>query len=432
LIIRKIFARELLDSRGNPTIEVDVVLEDGSLGRSIVPSGASTGAYEAVELRDSNINRYNGKGVLQAVKNTNTELSQLLVGRDSQDQSNIDQLMIDLDGTENKERLGANAILGVSLSVAKATAQSLKIPLYEYFHQLSATDNNNQFILPVPMCNILNGGAHASNSVDFQEFMLMPVGSESFSEGLRWVVESYQQLRTLLAKNSYDTSVGDEGGFAPNLKNNRSALHLLIDAIQIAGYTPGKDMVIALDPAMTELWEKGKYNLSSESKLMTSTDMIKLWTEWCNDFPISSIEDGLAEDDWNGWQNLTSAIGKNVQIVGDDLFVTNINRLKDGIEMKAANSILIKLNQVGSLSETINAITLAKQSGWTTIISHRSGETEDTTIAHLAVGTGAGQIKTGAPARTDRTAKYNELLRIEELLAEKGTYPGISILNHHA
>jgi len=432
VIIRKIFSRELLDSRGNPTIEVDVILEDGSIGRSIVPSGASTGAYEAVELRDLDSNRYNGKGVLQAIENTNTELNHLLVGKDSQDQSNIDQLMIDLDGTNNKERLGANAILGVSLSVAKATAQSLQIPLYEYFYSLSTTGNNDPYALPVPMCNILNGGAHASNSVDFQEFMLIPVGAESFREGLRWVVESYQQLKTLLKENSYDTSVGDEGGFAPSLKNNRSALNLLVDAIQVAGYTPGKDLAIALDPATTELWENGKYNLESESRLMSSTEMVNLWVEWCNEFPIFSIEDGLAEDDWDGWQRLTSAIGGKVQIVGDDLFVTNIDRLKQGIEMNAANSILIKLNQVGSLSETINAITLAKKSGWSAVVSHRSGETEDTTIAHLAVGTGAGQIKTGAPARTDRTAKYNELLRIEEFLAEKGTYPGISVFNNHA
>ena len=432
MIIRKVLARELLDSRGNPTIEVDVILENGSIGRSIVPSGASTGAYEAAELRDSDNDRYNGKGVLQAVANVNTELNQLLTGKDSQDQNNIDYLMIDLDGTKNKERLGANAILGVSLSVAKATAQSLEIPLYEYFHRLNSSDNNAPYILPVPMCNILNGGAHASNSVDFQEFMLIPVGAESFREGLRWVVESYQQLKILLSENAYDTSVGDEGGFAPSLKNNRSALDLLIDAIQVAGYTPEKDLAIALDTATTELWENGKYNLASESRLMSSAEMIDLWIEWCNEFPIFSIEDGLAEDDWDGWKNLTSAIGKKVQIVGDDLFVTNIDRLKQGIAKNAANSILIKLNQVGSVSETINAITLAKNSGWNAVVSHRSGETEDTTIAHLAVGTGSGQIKTGAPARTDRTAKYNELLRIEENLAEKGIYPGISVFNNYA
>ena len=431
MIIRKIFARELLDSRGNPTIEVDVILGDGSIGRSIVPSGASTGAYEAVELRDSNSSRYNGKGVLQAVENVNTEINQLLVDKDPQDQNNIDHLMIDLDGTKNKEQLGANAILGVSLSVAKATAQSLEIPLYEYFRHISTTDNNDPYVLPVPMCNVLNGGAHASNSVDFQEFMLIPVGAESFREGLRWVVESYQQLKTLLVENAHDTSVGDEGGFAPSLKNNRSALDLLVDAIQIAGYTPGKDLAIALDPATTELWGNGKYNLTSESRSMSSTEMISLWTEWCNEFPIFSIEDGLAEDDWSGWQGLTSAIGEKIQIVGDDLFVTNIDRLKQGIAMNAANSILIKLNQIVSVSETMNAITLAKKSGWNAVISHRSGETEDTTIAHLAVGADAGQIKTGAPARTDRTAKYNELLRIEEHLAEKGIYPGVSVFNNH-
>jgi len=411
-------ARELLDSRGNPTIEVDVLLDDGSLGRAIAPSGASTGAYEAVELRDGDIERYTGRGVLLAVRNVDETIAPMLLDRDPTHQAEIDQLMIEEDGTPNKARLGANAILACSLAVAKAAATAVRQPLYRYLGGVDAR------VLPVPMCNVLNGGAHAANSTDFQEFMLVPVGARTYREGVRWLAETYHALKKLLGERGLNTNVGDEGGFAPSLGSNREAVELLLHAIEVTGRRPGSDIAIALDPATSELWRGDHYALEREGRDVTSSELVDLWSDWTSSYPIISIEDGMAEDDWDGWQSLNSRLGDRVQLVGDDLLVTNIERLSRGIEERAANAILIKLNQIGTLTETMAAIRMAQDAGWNAVISHRSGETEDTTIAHLAVATGVGQIKTGAVARTDRTAKYNELLRIEEELGAAALYPG--------
>ncbi len=419
--IEEIIAREILDSRGNPTVEVDVYLEDGSMGRAAVPSGASTGIHEALELRDGDDDRYLGKGVEKAVMNVNETIASELYGWDASDQEGLDAFMCQLDGSPNKANLGANAILGVSLAVAKAAAESTGQPLYRYLGGVSART------LPVPMMNILNGGAHTGwQTTDFQEFMVMPVGAESFREGLRWGAEIYHSLKKVLKAKGYNTNVGDEGGFAPALKRgNTEALEVILEAIEKAGYKTGEQVLIALDPAVSELYEDGQYTLRIEGKKLSSDDMVKMWESWVNQYPIISLEDGLAEDDWDGWEALNQAIGKKVQLVGDDLLVTNVERLQRGIERKVANSILIKLNQIGSLSETIAAIEMAKRAGWTAVISHRSGETEDTTVADLAVALNAGQIKTGAPARSDRVAKYNQLLRIEEELEESAYYPGM-------
>ena len=413
-------ARELLDSRGNPTVEVDVELFDGTIGRALVPSGASTGMYEAAELRDGDLERYGGKGVLNAVANVENTLGPAILGMSSFDQASIDQRMVEEDGSPNKSRLGANAILGVSLAVAKAAALAKDEPLYRYLGGVDAR------VLPVPMANVLNGGAHAANSTDFQEFMIVPVGAPSFREGLRWVVETYQALKKTLSERGLNTNVGDEGGFAPTLGTNREAMDLLMQAIEATGRRPGDDIAIALDPAASELYRDGIYDLKREGRTVTPAELVDLWAEWARDYPIISIEDGMDEDDWAGWQLLTERIGHKTQLVGDDLFVTNIERLGRGIDQKAGNAILIKLNQIGTLTETMAAIRLAHSNGYRAVISHRSGETEDTTIAHLVVATGAGQIKTGAPARTDRTAKYNELLRIEEELGAGALYAGRS------
>jgi len=420
-IIEDVVAREILDSRGKPTVEVEIFLEDGSFGRAAVPSGASTGVHEALELRDGDKDRYLGKGVEKAVANVNEVIAPELIGWDALDQEGIDAYMVELDGTANKSKLGANAVLGVSLAVAKAAAESTEQPLFRYLGGVSART------LPVPMMNILNGGAHTGwQTTDFQEFMVMPFGAESFREGLRWGAEVYHALKAVLKAKGYNTNTGDEGGFAPALKGgNNEALDVIMDAINKAGYKAGEQIFIALDPATSELYEDGKYHLKIEGKTLSSDDMVKLWQGWVEDYPIISLEDGLAEDDWDGWVALTGAIGDKVQLVGDDLLVTNVERLSRAIEMKAANSILIKLNQIGSLSETIAAVEMAKRAGWTAVISHRSGETEDTTIADLAVALNAGQIKTGAPARSDRVAKYNQLLRIEDVLAETAYYPGL-------
>ncbi|HOF87853.1 MAG TPA: phosphopyruvate hydratase [Armatimonadota bacterium] len=419
--------REILDSRGNPTVEVDVVLEDGTLGRAAVPSGASTGAHEAVELRDGDADRYLGKGVQQAVANVNEVLAEELIGMDAAEQVEIDEFMIQLDGTPNKAKLGANAILGASMAVAKAAAEALGVPLYRYLGGVSARE------LPVPMMNILNGGKHADNSVDLQEFMIMPVGAESFADGLRWGAEIFHVLKTVLKSRGYGTAVGDEGGYAPNLKSNEEALDVIMEAISQAGFTPGRDIKIAMDPATTELYdeakkkgEEGKYFFWKSNLMKTSAEMVDFWTALCDRYPIISIEDGMAEDDWEGWQLLTGALGSRVQLVGDDLFVTNVERLSRGIAMGVGNSILIKVNQIGTLTETLAAIEMAKRAGYTAIVSHRSGETEDVTIADLVVATNAGQIKTGAPSRTDRVAKYNQLLRIEEELGDTAIYPGMA------
>jgi enolase len=415
-------AREILDSRGNPTVEVDVLLDDGSFGRAAVPSGASTGAHEAVELRDTKAKRYMGKGVEGAVKNVNDIIACEVAGMDATAQEDVDRLMIELDGTPNKGKLGANAILGVSLAVAKAAADSAGLPLYRYLGGCNAN------ILPVPMMNILNGGRHADNNVDFQEFMIMPKGAESFQEALRMGAETFHTLKKVLASKGYSTSVGDEGGFAPSLKSNEEALEVIMDAITKAGYKPGKDIAIALDPASTEMFdEKTKtysFFKSAPKKKVSSDEMIKHWQKWADKYPIISIEDGLAEDDWAGWAKLTKTIGDRVQLVGDDLFVTNTKRLEKGIEQNSANSILIKLNQIGTLTETFEAINMAKRAGWTAVISHRSGETEDSTIADLAVAAGVGQIKTGSACRTDRICKYNQLLRISEDLGSAARYAG--------
>ena len=413
-----IHAREILDSRGNPTVEVETELENGTVGRAAAPSGASTGAFEAVELRDGDKKRFMGKGVLKAVDNINSIIAPELEGMDAIYQREIDQMMIDLDGTENKSKLGANAILGVSLSAAKAVALSLQMPLYRYLGGI------NGHVLPSPMMNILNGGEHADNSVDLQEFMIMPLGAFTFSEGLRMGAEVFHNLKKVLGKDGLNTAVGDEGGFAPDLKTNEDAIKYIIKAIETAGYKPGKDIFIALDPASTEFFEKGKYNLKGEGKVLTPDEMVDYYAGLVDKYPIISIEDGMAEEDWDGWKKLTEKIGDKVQLVGDDLFVTNTKRLKKGIEMGVANSILIKVNQIGTLSETMDAIEMATRAGYTAVISHRSGETGDTTIADLVVGLNAGQIKTGAPSRTDRVCKYNQLLRIEDDLGDISKYLG--------
>ncbi|MDP8229816.1 MAG: phosphopyruvate hydratase [Candidatus Gorgyraea atricola] len=416
--IKQIKAREILDSRGNPTVEVDVVLASGVMGRAAVPSGASTGEHEAVELRDGDKKRYMGKGVLKAVSNVNGELNSALNGKDASDQTALDKAMIALDATENKSRLGANAILGISMAAAKAVANYKKIPLYKYLGGEKANT------LPVPMMNIMNGGAHADNNVDLQEFMIMPKGAKSFSEGLRMGSEIFQNLKKILKSKKLSTAVGDEGGFAPDLKSNEEAIEVILQAIDKAGYKVGKDIFIALDPAASSFYENGKYMLRAEAKPEKNAgDMVEFYANWVSKYPICSIEDGLAEDDWDGWKTLTDKIGKKVQIVGDDLFVTNVKRLKMGIEKGIGNSILIKVNQIGTLTETIEAIELARKNSYTAVVSHRSGETEDTTISHLVVAMGTGQIKTGSICRTDRICKYNELLRIEEDLGSKAIYP---------
>ncbi len=422
--IAQIIGREILDSRGNPTVEVDVVLKDGSFGRAAVPSGASTGTHEAVELRDGDKKRYMGKGVTKAVTNVNTLLRKGLVGKEF-DQRGIDAAMIKLDGTANKGKLGANAILGISMAFAKATAISQKTSLYKYFQKVSKTKNTVQ--LPVPMMNILNGGKHAENSTDLQEFMIMPVGAPSFKEALRMGAEVFHTLKKILHDRHLNTSVGDEGGFAPSLPSNEAALEIIIEAITKAGYKPGKDISIAIDAASSELYKDGKYHLTTENKVLSSEELVDLYASWCAKYPIVSIEDGLAEDDWNGYEIMTKKLGKKIQIVGDDLFVTNIERLQMGIEKGVANSILIKLNQIGTVSETIDSINMAKKAGYTSIISHRSGETEDATIADFVVGTGAGQIKTGSLCRSDRVAKYNQLLRLEEELGKKAVFRGKAV-----
>ncbi len=415
--IRNVTGREILDSRGNPTVEVDLVLQDGSFGRASVPSGASTGEHEAVELRDGDESRYSGKGAQKAVSNVNGEIAKAVKGKDALKQGELDQIMIDLDGTPNKGRLGANAILGVSMAAAKASAASKKMPLYRYI------GGDKAHILPVPMMNILNGGSHADNNVDLQEFMIMPIGAGSFREALRWGAEVFHSLKKILHDRKLSTSVGDEGGFAPNLKSNEEAVEAILAAIDKAGYKAGKDISLALDPASSSFYENGKYILEAEPKVdNSSADMIKFYAKWVSKYPIISIEDGLAEDDWSGWKALTEALGSKIQIVGDDLFVTNVKRLRMGIEKKVANSILIKVNQIGTISETLDAIDLAKKHNYTAVVSHRSGETEDTTIAHLVVGMNTGQIKTGSICRTDRICKYNELLRIEESLGKKSVY----------
>ena len=423
--ISEIRAREVLDSRGNPTVEAEVLLNSGKTGRAIVPSGASTGEHEAVELRDDDTNRYLGKGVLKAVENVNTEIADALANFDASDQRAIDAKMIEVDGTENKGRLGANALLAVSMAVARAAAAEYGLPLYRYLGGAGANT------LPTPMMNILNGGAHADNNVDFQEFMVMPVGAESFSDALRWGVEVFHKLKAVLKKRGYNTAVGDEGGFAPSVKSNVEAIEVVLEAIQQAGYKPGEEISIALDPAASEFYQDGKYVFKkSDKSSRSSEDMARFWAKWVNDYPIVSIEDGLAEDDWDGWKVLTDLVGKQIQLVGDDLFVTNTQRLQEGIDKGIANSILIKVNQIGTVSETLDAIDLARRNGYTSIISHRSGESEDTFIADLAVATGAGQIKTGSASRTDRIAKYNQLLRIEEELGTAARFLGLDALNY--
>jgi len=415
--IEHIVGREVLDSRGNPTVEVEVILDSGARGRAIVPSGASTGAFEAVELRDGG-DRYGGKGVLDAVGHVDGEIYDALIGFDALQQRDIDRQLIDLDGTDNKGRLGANAILGVSLAVAKAAADELELPLYRY------VGGTNAHVLPVPMMNVLNGGAHADNNVDMQEFMIMPVGAASFGEALRWGAETYHVLKGILHDRGLSTAVGDEGGFAPDLASNEDALKLLVEAIGAAGFTPGEDFAIAMDPASTEFFKDGGYVLAGEGRTLTPAEMVDYWTDLVARYPIVSIEDGMAEEDWDGWKSLTDAVGSKVQLVGDDLFVTNTERLARGIESGTANSILIKVNQIGSLTETLEAVELATRYGYTAVMSHRSGESEDATIADLAVATNCGQIKTGAPARSDRVAKYNQLLRIEDDLGEAAAYWG--------
>lgn len=424
-VILDILARQILDSRGNPTIEVEVQTENGIIGRAAVPSGASTGKHEAVELRDGDPSEYMGKGVLKACHNVNEVIADELIGADVFDQIDIDQTMIDLDGTDNKAKLGANAILGVSLAVAKAAALELEQPLYRYIGGVSART------LPVPLMNILNGGKHADNSIDFQEFMIMPVGADTFSEGLRWGTEIFHNLKKVLHDKGHSTNVGDEGGFAPNLKSNVEAIETVLQAIEKSGFRPGEDIMIAMDAAASEFYnaQEKVYHLHfSTGEKLTSEEMVAYWTNWCNKYPILSIEDGLDEDDWSGWKALNASIGNRVQLVGDDLFVTNVKRLQKGIDEKCANSILIKVNQIGTLTETINAVNLATRNKFTSIMSHRSGETEDTTIADLAVALNTGQIKTGSASRSDRVAKYNQLLRIEEELGDAAIYLGKSLL----
>mgnify|MGYP000853540080 FL=1 len=417
-LIQSIKAREVLDSRGNPTVEVEVRSECGAFGRAIVPSGASTGIYEAVELRDGDKSRYLGKGVLQAVKNVNEVIAPELLGYDVFAQREIDRAMIDLDGTDNKGKLGANAILGVSLAVAKCAADSLGMPLYRYI------GGANAHVIPTPMMNIINGGAHADNNIDFQEFMIMPVSAPTFKEAIRMGAEVFHNLKAVLHDKGLNTAVGDEGGFAPNLKSNEEAIEIILEAITKAGYEPGKDMFIAIDAASSEYYKDGKYVLEHEGKTLTPSEMVDFLENWVNKYPIISIEDGMAEEDWEGWKLLTERLRNKVQLVGDDLFVTNTSRLSDGIQKGVANSILIKLNQIGTLTETLNAIEMANRAGYTAVISHRSGETEDTTIADLVVAVNAGQIKTGAPARSERVAKYNQLIRISEELGEVAEYRG--------
>ena len=420
-IIEHIAGREVLDSRGNPTVEVEVILESGANGRAIVPSGASTGAFEAVELRDGEA-RYMGKGVLDAVAHVDDEIYDALVGFDALDQRDIDRVLLELDGTDNKSRLGANAILGVSLAVARAAADELAVPLYRYVGGVNA------HVLPVPMLNVLNGGEHADNNVDIQEFMIMPVGAASFSEALRWGAETYHVLKKVLHDRNLSTAIGDEGGFAPNLASNEDAVKLLLEAIEKAGFTPGTDIAIALDAASTEFYKDGNYVLAGEGRSLAPAEMVGYLQELVSKYPIVSIEDGMAEEDWDGWSKLTAAIGDKVQLVGDDLFVTNVERLSRGIEVGVANSILVKVNQIGSLTETLESVAMATRAGYTAVMSHRSGETEDTTIADLAVATNCGQIKTGAPARSDRVAKYNQLLRIEDDLGDAAAYWGAAAI----
>lgn len=417
-MITEVYAREILDSRGNPTVEVEVCLEDGTCGRAAVPSGASTGVHEAVELRDGDKERYLGKGVTKAVDNVNDIIAEAIIGLEATRQTELDEMLIRLDGTPNKGRLGANAILGVSMAVAKAAASSVGLPLYLYLGGVAAKE------MPVPMMNILNGGQHADNNVDIQEFMIMPVGAKTFAEALRMNAEIYHNLKAILKAKGLGTALGDEGGFAPDLKCNEEAIEVILEAVEKAGYKPGKDIVLALDVASSEMYVDGKYNLAGEGIVKTSEEMVEYLADLCAKYPIISIEDGLAEDDWDGWKLLTKKLGKKVQLVGDDLFVTNSARLEEGIKKGVANAILIKVNQIGTLTETFNAIETAKRAGYTCIISHRSGETEDTTLADIAVAVNAGQIKTGAPARTDRVAKYNQLLRIEEDLGSAAQYNG--------
>ena len=418
--IASVFARQILDSRGNPTVEVDVLTENETLGRAAVPSGASTGVHEAVELRDNDKHKYSGKGVLTAVNNVNVLIADKLLGWDVSDQAGIDQLMIDLDTTENKSEIGANAMLAVSMAVAKAAAIESGLPLFRYLGGANAR------VLPIPMMNILNGGAHADNKIDFQEFMVMPIGAESFSEGLRWGVEIFHTLKSVLKKKGYSTNVGDEGGFAPNIQSNEEAIETVLTAIEAAGYKTGSQVAIAMDAANSELWnekEKAYIFHKSDGKKMTSEQLVDYWASWVDQYPIISIEDGMAEDDWRGWKMLSERLGKKVQLVGDDLFVTNVKRLQKGIDEGIGNALLVKVNQIGTVTETINAVTMAQINGYNTIMSHRSGETEDTTIADLAVALNCGQIKTGSASRTDRIAKYNQLIRIEEMLGETAVFP---------
>jgi enolase len=417
--IADIHARQILDSRGNPTVEVDVVTDNGYLGRAAVPSGASTGKHEAVELRDGDKKVYMGKGVLQAVKNVNEIIADQLIGIEVVKQAYIDDLLIKIDGSENKAKLGANATLAVSMAVAKAAAEESNLPLYRYLGGVNAT------VLPMPLMNILNGGAHADNKIDFQEFMVVPVGAPSFSEGLRWGVEVFHHLKTVLKKKGYSTNVGDEGGFAPDIQSNEEAIETVLQAIEAAGYKAGEQIAIAMDAAATEMFDEATKTYKfykSSGKTISSDEMVAYWTDWANKYPIVSIEDGMSEDDWDGWKKLTESIGKKCQLVGDDLFVTNVKRLQDGIDKGIANSILVKVNQIGTVTETINAVQLAQTNGYTSIMSHRSGETEDTTIADLAVALNCGQIKTGSASRTDRLAKYNQLIRIEEMLGDNAVY----------
>ncbi len=415
--IAEVFARQILDSRGNPTVEVEVITDEEVMGRAAVPSGASTGIHEAVELRDNDKSKYVGKGVLKAVENVNKIIAEQLVGFEVADQAGLDAVMIELDGTKNKSKLGANAMLAVSMAAAKAAAQEAGLPLFRYI------GGTNARVLPVPMMNILNGGAHADNKIDFQEFMVMPIGAESFSEGLRWGVEIFHALKTVLKKKGYSTNVGDEGGFAPNIQSNEEAIETVLTAIEAAGYKAGSQVSIAMDAANSELYKDGKYIFhKSDGKVMTSEQLVNYWASWVKQYPIVSIEDGMAEDDWDGWKMLTEAVGSKVQLVGDDLFVTNVERLQQGIDKNIANGLLVKVNQIGTITETINAVSLAQTHGYNTIMSHRSGETEDTTIADLAVALNCGQIKTGSASRTDRIAKYNQLIRIEEMLGTNAVY----------
>ena len=422
--ITDIVARQILDSRGNPTVEVDVHTSDGAMGRAAVPSGASTGKHEAMELRDEDKKKYNGKGVLKAVSNVNDIMAEELYGWEVTDQRGLDQAMIDMDGTENKSKLGANAILAVSMAAAKAAAQLSGLPLYRYI------GGANVKTLPVPMMNILNGGAHADNKIDFQEFMVMPIGASSFSEGLRWGVEIFHSLKTVLKDKGFSTNVGDEGGFAPNIQSNEEAIEIVLKAIEKAGYKPGTQVSIAMDAAISELWveKEKKYHFhKSDGRKISSDEMVEYWVDWCKKYPIISIEDGMAEDDWKGWKKLTDALGNKIQLVGDDLFVTNVKRLEKGFKEGVANALLVKVNQIGTLSETMDAVTMAQYNRYNTIMSHRSGETEDCTIADLAVALNCGQIKTGSASRSDRMAKYNQLIRIEEELQGKAFYPGKSL-----